>query len=84
MTILGREGLGKKAILRFAFILSVTSILGGCAFIDYPQGGGVQGVSSASTGEAWYVKNRYFLSFLTSSDVYYCDGKGVCKKASMK
>jgi len=73
-------------LFRNALLLSaLTVLLGGCSVIAPLRplaGGGTLPVLSDSTGEAWYVKNQYFLFFVTSSDIYYCDGKGTCRKAS--
>ena len=74
----------RTVVNRGLLLAFVASAVGGCAFITPPSGGGAQMVSSASTDEAWYVKNRYFLGFPTSSDVYYCGGKGTCTKADVR
>ena len=73
------------AIAARALLVTVIAIaLSGCALIMPPLGGGAQMSSNDSTGEAWYVKNRYFLFFMLSSNVYHCDGKGTCKEADME
>ena len=71
-----------KEILLLGILFSV--LLGGCAFITPPLGGGAQASSNVATGEAWYVKNNFFLFFLLSSEVYYCDGKGTCREAQIR
>ena len=73
----------RRCIGCLLLVAALAPILGGCAYIAPPFGGGAMG-STGSNEEAWYVKNRYVLMFLVSSDIYYCDGKGACKKAQIR
>jgi hypothetical protein len=58
----------------------------GCtsSIITPPYGGGV---TTGIDGDAWFVRNNYvilLLPFLTSSEIYWCDGEGICKKAQIR
>ena len=79
----------KRIIGVLLLVSALVPVLGGCASrnITPPFGGGAVGASTQSTGEAWYVRNTYYwfvLFFYTSSDIYYCEGKGTCQQAVIK
>jgi hypothetical protein len=59
----------------FTIALIAVASLGStaCSFITSYQPG-----ATNVTGEAWYVRRGLF-----SSQVFYCDGKGTCKEASV-
>ena len=74
----------RKMIGGLLLVAALVPVLVGCSVITPPFGGGAMETKNQATGEAWYVKNSYFwflFLFLTSSDIYYCDGKGTCKEA---
>jgi hypothetical protein len=54
------------------------SLLTGCSFITSGQPS-----TPTVTGEAWYTKTRVFI-IPYANQIYYCDGKGVCKEAEIK
>ncbi len=70
-----------KATLVGLLGVTLALLLSGCAsMITYPQGGGV---TTGVHGDAWYVRNEVVI-FPVSSNIYYCDGNGGCRKAEIR
>lgn len=68
----------KKTICALVFAVTALSAAG-CSLITSSQG-----ANTTHTGEAWYVKVKWFI-IPYSNEVYYCDGKSnVCKEAEIQ
>jgi hypothetical protein len=70
----------KTVLLGLLGVVGAIALSGCGSFVLPPQGGGLQ---PGPNGDAWYVRNTYFI-FPASSNVYYCDGSGVCRKATIR